>query len=186
MNDKLTAIGKYNEDFNNYLPYNIKSSNIFQSSGLEKHIIKRHPDCLKYIGFIPQIIANPDYIGINPNEKVTSFELVKCISENVQIGIKLDAKDNYLYVATLHTITDSKVFQIFQIIHRLLFLYPKRTTLWLQQKKLPSGNWRCQVYSHTEETMQPDGTITKKRIYHSDHAGRYPESNHHRGTKPFT
>lgn len=134
MNDKLTAIGKYNEDFNNYLPYNIKSSNIFQSSGLEKHIIKRHPDCLKYIGFIPQIIANPDYIGINPNEKVTSFELVKCISENVQIGIKLDAKDNYLYVATLHTITDSKVFQIFQIIHRLLFLYPKRTTLWLQQK----------------------------------------------------
>lgn len=134
MNDKLTAIGKYNEDFNNYLSYNIKSSNIFQSSGLEKHIIKRHPDRLKYIGFIPQIIANPDYIGINPNEKVSSFELVKCISENVQIGIKLDAKDNYLYVATLHTITDSKVFQIFQIIHRLLFLYPKRTTLWLQQK----------------------------------------------------
>ncbi len=113
MNDKLTAIGKYNEDFNNYLPYNIKPSNIFQSSGLEKHIIKRHPDCLKYIGFIPQIIANPDYIGINPNEKVTSFELVKCISENVQIGIKLDAKDNYLYVATLHTITDSKLKRYF-------------------------------------------------------------------------
>jgi hypothetical protein len=38
-----------------------------------------------------------------------SFELVKCISENVQIGIKLDAKDNYLYVATLHTITNSKL-----------------------------------------------------------------------------
>lgn len=109
MNNKLTTIGKYNEDFNNYLPYNIKSSNIYQSSGLEKHIIKRHPDCLKYIGFIPQIIANPDYIGINPNEKVTSFELVKCISENVQIGIKLDIKDNHLYVATLHTITDSKL-----------------------------------------------------------------------------
>ena len=53
-------------------------------------------------------------------------------------------------------------------------------------KKLPSGSWRCQVYSHTEETMQPDGTIKKKRIYHSDHAGRYPESNQHRGTKPFT
>lgn len=34
-------------------------------------------------------------------------------------------------------------------------------------KKLPSGSWRCQVYSHTEETMQPDGTIKKKRIYKS-------------------
>lgn len=34
-------------------------------------------------------------------------------------------------------------------------------------KKLPSGNWRCQVYSHTEEIIQPDGTIKKKRIYKS-------------------
>ena len=34
-------------------------------------------------------------------------------------------------------------------------------------KKLASGSWRCQVYSHTEETVQPDGTIKKKRIYKS-------------------
>lgn len=109
MNNKLTIIGTYNENFNDYLPYNIKSSNIYQSNGLKKHIIKRHPDCIKYLDLIPCIIATPDYIGVNPNEKATSFELIKCISENVQIGIKLDAKDNYLYVATLHTITNSKL-----------------------------------------------------------------------------
>lgn len=34
-------------------------------------------------------------------------------------------------------------------------------------KKLPSGSWRCQVYSHTEETLLPDGTIKNKRIYKS-------------------
>lgn len=34
-------------------------------------------------------------------------------------------------------------------------------------KKLPSGSWRCQVYSHTEEIIQPDGRIKKKRIYKS-------------------
>ena len=34
-------------------------------------------------------------------------------------------------------------------------------------KKLPSGNWRCQVYSHTEEIIQQDGTIKKKRVYKS-------------------
>ena len=34
-------------------------------------------------------------------------------------------------------------------------------------KKLPSGSWRCQVYSHTEEIPQPDGTVKKKRIYKS-------------------
>lgn len=34
-------------------------------------------------------------------------------------------------------------------------------------KKLPSGSWRCQVYSHTEEILQNDGTVKKKRIYKS-------------------
>lgn len=34
-------------------------------------------------------------------------------------------------------------------------------------KKLPSGSWRCQVFSHFEEIPQPDGTIKKKRIYKS-------------------
>lgn len=34
-------------------------------------------------------------------------------------------------------------------------------------KKLPSGSWRCQVFSHYEEVKQPDGTIKKKRIYKS-------------------
>lgn len=34
-------------------------------------------------------------------------------------------------------------------------------------KKLKSGSWRCQVYSHTEEIPQADGSIKKKRIYKS-------------------
>lgn len=34
-------------------------------------------------------------------------------------------------------------------------------------RKLPSGSWRCQVYSHTEEIVQQDGSIIKKRVYKS-------------------
>lgn len=34
-------------------------------------------------------------------------------------------------------------------------------------RKLPSGSWRCQVYSHTENVVQADGSIKKKRIYQS-------------------
>lgn len=109
MGNQLTAVGYFNESFNSYLPYEIKHSAIYQSAGLKKHILKRHPDCMQYFDLIPQIISFPDYIGVNPNEQNISFELVKCISENVQIGIKLDAKENYLYVATLHTITDAKL-----------------------------------------------------------------------------
>lgn len=34
-------------------------------------------------------------------------------------------------------------------------------------KKLPSGSWRCQVFSHYEYYLAPDGTQKKKRIYKS-------------------
>lgn len=34
-------------------------------------------------------------------------------------------------------------------------------------RKLPSGSWRCQVYSHTEEVLQEDGSVKKKRFYKS-------------------
>ena len=34
-------------------------------------------------------------------------------------------------------------------------------------KKLPSGSWRCQVYSHTEKIILEDGSVKKKRIYKS-------------------
>lgn len=34
-------------------------------------------------------------------------------------------------------------------------------------KKLPSGSWRCRVYSHTEEVLQTDGTKKEKKIYKS-------------------
>lgn len=109
MNNSLTIVGKYNSAFNSYLSCKINHEIIYQSSGLAKHILKRHPECLKYMYMIPAIISSPDYIGVNPNENSTSFELVKVLSENVQIGIKLDTGTDYLYVATLHTITDAKL-----------------------------------------------------------------------------
>lgn len=34
-------------------------------------------------------------------------------------------------------------------------------------KKLPSGSWRCQVFSHYEYVNQDDGGVKKKRIYES-------------------
>lgn len=34
-------------------------------------------------------------------------------------------------------------------------------------KKLPSGSWRCQVFSHTENKIKPDGSIIKKNVYKS-------------------
>ncbi|MBS5064604.1 MAG: hypothetical protein KHZ58_12570 [Hungatella hathewayi] len=109
MNNTISPICRYNRNFDNYINLPSKHDYIYQSSGLKKHIMKRHSGYEQYLNFLPQIIASPDFIGINPNEKGVSFELVKVFSEHLQIGIKLDEAENYLYVATLHPITESKL-----------------------------------------------------------------------------
>lgn len=107
--DNVFLIGKVDERIYKFLPVLRKYSSVYQSDGLIKHIQKRHPDCVKYLSELPSIISSPDYIGVNPNESGTSFELVKIFDDNMQVGIKLDAKNDYLYVATLHAITDAKL-----------------------------------------------------------------------------
>ncbi|WP_304429299.1 PBECR2 nuclease fold domain-containing protein [Romboutsia ilealis] len=65
---------------------------------------------MKYIDYIPDIIDNPDYIGINPNENGTeSIEPIKRYRDNVMIGIKLDKDNDYLYVSTMHDIQEAKI-----------------------------------------------------------------------------
>ena len=105
MKSQVFPLTKYNPNFNKYLPFPFNHEYIYQSSGLRKHVEKRHPECLPYLDFLDSIITSPDYIGVNPNESVPSFELVKIFDKNIQIGIKLDMKHNYLYVATLYIIT---------------------------------------------------------------------------------
>ena len=109
LNGKLFPVASFNSSFNDYLPTRLTNTMIYQSIGLEKHILKRHPECIEYLKYLPFIINHPDYIGVNPNEPGKSFELVKIFDKNIQIGIKLDIKDDYLYVATLHSITDAKL-----------------------------------------------------------------------------
>ncbi|MDD6414094.1 MAG: hypothetical protein PUG06_08530 [Blautia sp.] len=70
----------------------------------------KYQNFLKYIDYIPDIIENPDYAGVNPNEKKnSSFELIKRYKDNVMIGIKLDKDGDYLYVATMHEVQESKI-----------------------------------------------------------------------------
>ena len=109
-NEELLKVGKYNSAFNNILDININESDIYRSKGRPSHMVKRkHYKCLKYIDYIPDIIAKPDYIGVNPNESGTSIELVKKYSDNIMIGIKLDIEGKYLYVSTMHDVQESKI-----------------------------------------------------------------------------
>lgn len=106
--EKLIPVGEITEEISSFLGSDIKGE-IYQSEGLIVHIRSRHPGCVDYLSSIPEIIKDPDYIGASPREKGVSFELVKCLSDNVQIGIKFDKGNEYFYVATLYTITDAKL-----------------------------------------------------------------------------
>ena len=108
--DNLIEVGLFKKEFNKILGTSLPIYIIYQSKGLSSHMIKRrHFKCLKHIGDISDIINNPDYIGINPNESGDSIEFVKKFKDNIMIGIKLNVEDNYLYVSTIHDITESKI-----------------------------------------------------------------------------
>ena len=65
---------------------------------------KHHPEIKDSIMLnIPNIISSPDYIGKNPKEP-NSIELVKDIGKNTKVCVKLDTKNEYLYVASIFEI----------------------------------------------------------------------------------
>ena len=79
---------------------------------LRKHLEKRnHDNMIKYLSRISDLLENPDYIGINPREREKSIEYVIQLEENVLIGIKLDYKNEYFYIATMHEISQLKLNQ---------------------------------------------------------------------------
>ena len=91
MDENLLKVGKYDNKFNEILGIEIAEVEIYRSKGLPAHMLKsKHQNCLKYIDYIPDIIENPDYVGVNPNEKEnSSLELIKRYKDNILIGIKL-------------------------------------------------------------------------------------------------
>lgn len=104
----LSVVGYYRADFNVITGQKLPCGPIYQSAGLAVHIIKRHPNELGNLSSVSAIIAAPDYIGKNPKEP-DSIELVKVLSANVMVCVKLDTKEGYLYVASVYEISQGKL-----------------------------------------------------------------------------
>lgn len=108
MADSLTKVGVFKQEYNNNLNTNFPCLDIMQSSGLITHIQKRHPTQLQYVSNIQDILDNPDYIGMNPNQP-NSIELIKAYGDNILIALKLDNSKGYYYIASLYDVTQSKI-----------------------------------------------------------------------------
>ena len=60
---------------------------------------------------ISQYLKNSDYVGVNPREKGVSLEYIVQVEPNILIAVKLDSKNGYFYVATMHEISQLKLTQ---------------------------------------------------------------------------
>ena len=108
--DKLIEVGEFYKELNDVIGSDLPLKKIYRSKGFSSHLLKRkHFNCIKHIDSIPNIIKNPDYVGINPNEYGDTIELIKVLDKNILIGIKLDIDDNYLYVSTMYELQQSKL-----------------------------------------------------------------------------
>lgn len=108
MGDKLFEAGEYVARFNTLTGQALPCGPIYQSSGLQKHVKKHQKEKATIMSDIPTVIQQPDYIGCNPKEP-DSIELVKKFGENVMVCVKLDSKNGYLYVASVYTVSESKL-----------------------------------------------------------------------------
>ncbi|MCL2019712.1 MAG: PBECR2 nuclease fold domain-containing protein [Oscillospiraceae bacterium] len=109
--ENLIIVGSYNTAINDILGVKIDEQTIYRSKGLPAHMVKqRHFNCLKHIDDIPEIILNPDYIGLHiESDDAFSVEYIKVLKRNVLVAVKIDGKSDYLYVATVHDIQESKL-----------------------------------------------------------------------------
>lgn len=104
----MEIVGEYIQLFNDVTGQNLPCGYIYQSAGLRVHVEKHHPTEVDVLRDVALIIAEPDYIGHHPKEP-DSVELVKCLTRNEMVCVKLDKKEGYLYVASVYTISNAKV-----------------------------------------------------------------------------
>lgn len=104
--DRLIKIAFFNTKLNALLGTEYEAFSIYKSKGLLAHLINRkHFVAAKYIDYLPDIIRQPDYIGIHND----NIELVKCYRDNIFISVKLDVSRSMYYVATMFDVKQSKM-----------------------------------------------------------------------------
>lgn len=118
----MKEIGVIKKIIKSKLDISTNIDKVFISDGLIKYLEKRNKQYIfKYLNEIENIINYPDYIGINPREKEISLEYVKILSDNVLVDIKLDMRNDYFYVATIHGISKLKLNQRIKNCRLLIF-----------------------------------------------------------------
>ena len=109
---KVDKIGKFSKKIIDLLNLNIpENTEIYIGNQNREHMEKKHShDYYYYYHLLPNIISNPDYVGIEP--KNNSIEYIKEVSIDpsviIKIAIRVSSNGKY-FVRTMYNISDHKI-----------------------------------------------------------------------------
>lgn len=109
---KVDKIGKFSKKIIDLLNLDIpENTEIYIGNQNREHMEKKHShDYYYYHHLLPNIIENPDYVGIEP--KNNSIEYIKEVSIDpnviIKIAIRVSSNDKY-FVRTMYNISDHKI-----------------------------------------------------------------------------
>lgn len=109
---KVDKIGKFSKKIIDLLNLNIpENTEIYIGNQNREHMEKKHShDYYYYHHLLPNIISNPDYVGIEP--KNNSIEYIKEVSIDpsaiIKIAIRVSSNGKY-FVRTMYNISDHKI-----------------------------------------------------------------------------
>lgn len=105
-------IGEFSQNVIDSLGINKKPCNIFMWSDRIKYSEKHkgnylnNEEYIKCMEQIPNIIENPDFVGLHPNKD--SIQYIKQVDRNMLVGVRLKT-DNALYYSADYPITNSQL-----------------------------------------------------------------------------
>lgn len=106
--NKIQVVGKLRQEIIDLLGITLVAGDILMYPGAIKHIQRKRPDDFnKYFQRIPEIISEPDYVGVHPTEH-DSVEFVKVIDNDVLVAVKF-SPEGYLYLSSMYALTPVKV-----------------------------------------------------------------------------
>ncbi|QUH29568.1 PBECR3 domain-containing polyvalent protein [Vallitalea guaymasensis] len=112
LDKKAYIIGKLNKKTIDLLKLHIDETDIIIGEDKIRYTLKHKnefkddEEYKRCIELAPDIIANPDYIGMHPNKK--SIEYIKILDKTLVVAVRIKPK-GVLWVKTIFTITTDKL-----------------------------------------------------------------------------
>ncbi|MGL4344228.1 MAG: PBECR2 nuclease fold domain-containing protein [Cellulosilyticaceae bacterium] len=109
LNNYLTQeVGVLRPEIVTLLDIVVNEPSIVLYPGTIGHIKRRHYRAYRqYLTKIPDIIANPDYVGMSVSEE-RCIELVKKYDEYIMVAIKWDQNDR-LFISSMYMMDDDRI-----------------------------------------------------------------------------